>query len=64
MHLEQLQKHVDARFDKLETKLDSYAATTTQNTTDIAWLKQGGTIALTLVAIPALGWLLVQFLTK
>jgi quinol-cytochrome oxidoreductase complex cytochrome b subunit len=39
MKLEDLKEHMDGRFDKLEDNQEGFFKATTQNATDITWLK-------------------------
>jgi hypothetical protein len=60
MDLNELQEHVDRRFDRIEDKLDTYIPLTTQATSDMEWVK--GYVKFSLVTvIGILGYLLSQF---
>ncbi len=73
MDLTKLQSHVDGRFEavaqqmdsrfnKLESKLDDYAIQTVKNTSDLTWLKQSGSILLTILVLPGVGYLILQII--
>lgn len=58
--IEKLHDHVDHRFDKLESKIDSFSSETIKNTNDLTWIKGGVTISLTSL-LGILGYLLMQY---
>lgn len=58
MKPEDLKEHVDARFDRLEDKLDKYASRTTKNEADISWLRGYSKTATTLFLTLALAAIL------
>jgi hypothetical protein len=56
MERENLQAHLDKRFDRLEEKLDDHLGRISKAETEIHWIKGASKLALTLV-ISALGFL-------
>jgi len=53
---------IEAKIDNLDAKVDTLIASEAKNTEAISWLR-GHVSITTLIAISALGWLAVQFLT-
>lgn len=63
MQLDKFREHVDVRFDKLEGKLDSYAAETIKNSNDLTWVKGAVTISITAL-LSIVGYLIMQLVGK
>lgn len=57
MDIKELQNHVDARFDKIEDKMDAFMIQTTNNTNDLTWVKGSVKLGITLL-ITAVGFVI------
>jgi hypothetical protein len=55
-------ERIEVKIDRLDDKVDTLIANEAKNTEAISWIK-GHLNMTTLIAISALGWLAVQFLT-
>ena len=63
MNHDELKNAMDSRFDRLEAKLDKYAAETIKATSDLIWVKGGVKFLLTMflaISTTVLGWLLTK----
>lgn len=60
---EELRHHVDERFDRLETKVDTYAQDAASIKTDLRWLK-GHVNAVTLFGLTTVGGILIAYFTR
>lgn len=60
MDLREFKAHVDARFDKLEEKIDTGNDRGIKNETDVSWLK-GGVSFLSVILLSVLAYLANAF---
>lgn len=53
MRIEDLQHHMDARFDRLEDKVDDFQEKITENRSDIGWIKGHLKVTVTIILAAA-----------
>lgn len=63
MDLESLRQHMDARFDRLEGKVDNHLGRISQSETDISWLK-GHVKFTTAIGLAVVGTVVTWWFTK